>query len=149
MYHPFRHLLSYFRDGDGMTMSIEPTPGGKAEWYSPAEDHMMLRPGQLQVERRCAVAHGLAHRDLGHSGVCEYPDAVRQASRAEMEADELAARRLIRLAHFIEVLCWTDDKDEAADALWVTRHYLDVRLERMYMGEQKIVREALIARGVP
>lgn len=148
MYHPYRHLLRYFRNGEGTTLSIEPTPGGKAEWYSPDSDHMMLRPGQLQVERRCAVAHGLAHKDLGHSGTCEYPDSRRQASRAEREADELAARRLIRLQDFIEVLCWTDDKDEAADALWVTRHYLEVRLECMYMGEQKIVREALIARGV-
>lgn len=147
MYHPFRHLLSYFRDGDGMTMSIEPTPGGKAEWYSPAEDHMMLRPGQLQVERRCAVAHGLAHRDLGHSGVCEYPDSVRMSSRFEEAADDVAARRLIRLSDFINVICWTDDKDEAADALWVTRHYLEVRLDYMTQGEQKCVREILIARG--
>lgn len=147
MYHPYRHLLRYFRDGAGTTLSVEPTPGNKPEWYSPGSDHMMLRPGQLQVERRCAVAHGLAHKDLGHTGICEYPDSRRQAGRAEREADELAARRLIRLPAFIDVLCWTDDKDEAADALWVTRHYLDVRLERMYMGEQKLVREALLARG--
>lgn len=147
MYHPWRHLLGYFRDGEGTTLSIEPTPGDKPEWYSPADDHLMIRPGQLQVERRCALAHGLAHKDLGHSGTCEYPDSRRQSARVEREADDLAARRLIRLGHFIEVLCWTDDRDEAADALWVTRHYLDVRLGGMYMGEQKKVREALVRRG--
>lgn len=147
MYHPWRHLRRHFRDGAGTTLSIEPTPGNKPEWYSPADDHIMLRPGQLQVERRCFLAHGLAHKDLGHSGVCDYPDGRRQATRFEGEADELAARRLIRLPRFIDTLCWTDDKDEAADALWVTRHILDVRLERMYAGEQRLVREALIKRG--
>lgn len=147
MYHPWRHLLRLFADGDGTTLSFGPTPGDRPAWYSPSADHVLMRPDLKQVVRRCALAHELAHRDLGHSGECFYPDASRQASRAEQDADEMAARRLIDLKEFIDVLCWTDDKNEAAEALWVTRHMLDVRLDTMYWGEQQIVREALLARG--
>lgn len=148
MYHPWRHLLSLFDDGRGTTLTFEPTPGDKPAWYSPADDHIIMRPEPRQVWRRWRLAHELAHKDLGHAGQCEYPDARRQSRRAEADADELAARRLIDLWQFIEVLCWTDDKDEAADALWVPREALEIRLVTMLGGEQEIVRTELLARGV-
>jgi hypothetical protein len=133
MYHPFRHLRSLDRL---VTFSIEPTPGNKPAWWSPASEHILMRPGLMQVERRCHLAHELAHRDLNHSGQCEYDDATRQTRRQERRADELAARRLIGLDAFINVLCWTDDHEEAADGLWVTPHMLSVRMEAMYGGER-------------
>lgn len=148
MYHPWRHLRSLFDDGRGTTLTFAPTAGGKPAWWSPRSDHIVMKPTLLQVERRCSLAHELAHRDLGHSGQCVWPDAARQERRAEQEADDLAARRLVSLWDFIEVLCWTDDRDEAAEALWVTRRMLDVRIEGLYGGEQEIVRTELVARGV-
>lgn len=146
MYHPWRHLRSLFSD-DGVILSFGRTPGGKPAWWSPEDDSILMRSDLLQVERRCALAHELAHRDLRHSGQCDYPDAPRQDRRAETAADELAARRLIALKEFIDVICWTDDIDEAAEALWVTRRMLEARIAGMYGGEQARVRAELLARG--
>lgn len=147
MYHPWRHLRSLFSEGSGVILSFGATPGDKPAWWSPRDDSILMRPDLLQVERRCALAHELAHRDLRHSGHCDYRDASRMDARAEAAADALAARRLIALKEFIDVICWTDDLDEAADALWVTRGLLEARIAGMYGGEQARVRAELIARG--
>lgn len=148
VYHPWRHLRRLFNDGVGTTLSIEPTPGDRPAWYSPAADHILMRPDLLQVERRCSLAHELAHKDLGHSGTCTYPDSRRQGARTELAADRLAARRLIALPAFIDALCWSDDRSEVAEMLWVTERILNVRIDAMYGGEQETVRAALVARGV-
>lgn len=96
-----------------------------------------MRPGLLQVERRCALAHELGHRTLGHAG-CEpwHPDAGRQRARMERNADAWAARKLIALEALCDAGRWTYDRDEAADELWVTRHMLDVRLARLHPVER-------------
>lgn len=133
MYHPFRELRDL---GRAVTFSVEPTPGGRPAWWSPRVDHILMRPGLHQVERRCHLAHELAHRDLGHSGQCEWSDAARQTRRQEGEADQLAARRLVRLDQLVNALCWSDDHHEVADYLWVTPHILNVRVENMYGGER-------------
>lgn len=145
MYHPHHHLLSL---GQAVTLSIEPTPGNKPAWWCPKSDHITLRPGLSQVERRCHLAHELAHRDLEHTGQCDFPDGRRQGRRQERDADELAARRLIHLDALIGTLCWTDDPAQVADALWVTPHMLDVRVETMYGGERRKVQVEVARRLV-
>lgn len=121
-------------------------PSGDA-WWSPRHDVILMRPGLLQVERRCALAHELAHRALGHTGECGHPDAGRQSRRQEHAADLWAARRLITLDALARVVAWTDDRDEAADELWVTREVLDVRLSHMHLGERLQVRERILRTG--
>lgn len=133
MYHPFRHLRDL---GPTVTMSIGPTVGNKPAWWCPRSDHFTLRSDLNQVERRCWLAHELAHRDLGHDGMVS---GKREVAKQERAADELAARRLIRLPALVNILVWTDDPDEAADGLWVTRRLLDVRLETMLGGERRWV----------
>lgn len=127
---------------------IEPTPGDKAAWYSPQWDVILMRPGLLQVERRCALAHELAHRALEHSGQCRYPDAERQDRRQERDADEWAARRLITVEQLADALVWSDDPAEVADCLWVTPHLLTVRLDTIYLAERLRVGERLRAAGI-
>jgi hypothetical protein len=136
MYHPFRHLRDL---GPTVTMSVGPTVGNKEAWWCPESDHFTLRPDLNQVQRRCGLAHELAHRDLGHEGQGDHPEGRRRTELQERAADELAARRLIRLSALVDVLVWTDDPDEAADGLWVTRRLLDVRLETMLGGERRWV----------
>ncbi|MBZ5735034.1 hypothetical protein K8Z61_11040 [Nocardioides sp. TRM66260-LWL] len=143
MYHPWRALRHL---GEAVTMAIEPTVGNKPAWYSPAHEHVSIRPGLLQVERRCALAHELAHRDLEHTGQCRYPDATRQTARQEKAADHLAARRLILLPDLIDALCWSDEPAEVADCLWVTERFLQARIDNLYGGEVAIVRQALTAK---
>lgn len=130
MYNPWDHLLSL---GQGVTLSVEPTPAGKAAWWSPALDHIILRPDLSRIERRVHLAHELAHRDLGHSAACD----GRGSRRQERAADGLAARRLISLCALLDALCWTDCTAQAAEALGVTEHLLDVRLEQMRGGERR------------
>ena len=143
MYHPWRHLRSL---GQGVTYSRGPTPGDKPAWWSPKSDHILMRPDLLQVERRCHLAHELAHRELKHSGECAAGDsmAIRKQERA---ADTVAAARLIDLERFIDAVCWSDEPDVIADHLWVTRHMLDVRVETMLTVERKHVRAELIRRA--
>lgn len=121
-------------------------PSGNS-WWSPRHDVILMKPGLLQVERRCALAHELGHRTLGHSGECGHPDAGRQNRRQEMDADLWAARRLITLDALARVVVWTDDRGEAAEELWVTRHILDVRLEHMHLGERLQVRNRILRAG--
>lgn len=100
----------------------------------PAHNVILMRPGLKQVQRRCALAHELGHRELGHTGQCEYGDARRIGARAEADADAWAARKLITVEQLADVLVWTDDRNEAAAELWVTRRLLDRRLEYMHLG---------------
>lgn len=143
MYHPWRHLRSL---GQGVTYSKEPTPGNKPAWWSPRSDHILMRPDLSQVERRCHLAHELAHRDLKHSGECGANRSL-TVQKQERAADELAAGRLIDLERFIDALCWSDDEDLIADYLWVTRHMLTVRVKTMLGGERRIVRAELERRA--
>lgn len=147
--HPWNPWRTLRAIGDhetpgGIVYGTRPLPSGNA-WWVPSQRIILMRPGLKQVQRRCALAHELAHVELGHSGQCEYGDADRQGARAELAADEWAAHRLITLSALADVLVWTDDPAEAADELWVTRRLLEVRLEqaRRHPGERAFVAKRL------
>lgn len=143
MFHPWRSLRAL---GDDTFMAVQPTPGGKPAWWDPESDTFLIKPGMTQVERRCALTHELAHRTLGHSGLCTYPDAKRQNRRQERVADLWAAERLITLEALAVAMRWSKERDEVADELWVTRPLLDLRLETMLGGERMRLR-VLMARA--
>lgn len=138
-WHPWRALRG---EGDEIVYSQDELPSGDA-WWVPRRRVILMRPGLLQVQRRCALSHELGHRALGHTGQCIYRDSKRQGDRAEVQADVWAARKLITVEQLAEVLVWTDDRDEAAHELWVTRRLLDRRLEFMHLGERLMVRDAV------
>ncbi len=141
--NPWRELRALGdEEPDGVVFGVRQLPSGNAWWVS-SERVILMRPGLLQVQRRCALAHELAHRHLGHSGQCHYEDAGRQRARAELAADVWASRRLITWEALADVLVWTDDRDEAAEELWVTRRLLDVRLEHVHPAEWLRVAERL------
>lgn len=133
MWHPWRELRSL---PELIVEFTNELPSGDA-WWSPAQEVILMRRGLLQVERRCALAHELGHRKLGHSGLCEYADAGRQSRRAEMEADRWAAKRLVSPDQLLEVARWARSRAEAAEELWVTREILDVRLRWMHPAERR------------
>ncbi|WP_193613118.1 ImmA/IrrE family metallo-endopeptidase [Nocardioides lijunqiniae] len=137
-YNPWREL----RMLDELIYEQTDLPSGDA-WWVPAHNVILMRPGLKQVQRRCALAHELGHRELGHTGQCNYADASRQGARAEADADAWAARKLITVEQLADVLVWTDDRNEAASELWVTRRILDRRLEYMHLGERLMVRDAV------
>lgn len=138
-WNPWRVLRAA---GDEIIFKQVELPSGDA-WWVPRRRVVLMRPGLEQVERRCALAHELGHRELEHTGQCEYADADRQGGRAEVQADVWAARQLVTVEALASVLVWTDDPDEAAEELWVTRRILDRRLEYMHLGERIRVRQAV------
>lgn len=93
---------------------------------------IVMRPGLAQVQRRCALAHELAHIDLGHTGGCT-PQEERQAS-------ELAARWLIDLNDLIDALRWSTHLAEVADELWVDEPTLRARLDGLTDQEREQIR---------
>lgn len=140
-WNPWRELRAA---GDDLVFKQVPLPSGTA-WWVPRRRTILMQPGLLQVKRRCTLAHELGHRALGHSGQCVYGDSTRMGARNELAADHWAARKLITIEALADVLVWTDDRDEAADELWVTRRLLDVRLEQIHPGERLRVAQALRA----
>jgi hypothetical protein len=130
--HPWRalrdlaHVRLHWRDD--MPERMRGATNGARIW---------LREGMTQVERRCTLAHELAHIDAGHT-TCQ-PDAVERRIRNR------AARYLLPDPHEIaEALVWSrGDVHEAAEALWVDEPTLRARLDvrHLHPAERAIIIE--------
>ena len=116
-------------------------------WWSPAHQVILMAKGLTQRARRTALAHELAHIDLGHAGCHDYPDADRQDQRIHSEADQLAARRLIPLDRLVYALKWSRDLEEVADELWVEPHVVVTRLDHLHPAERHLIRRVLAEVG--
>ncbi len=99
---------------------------------------IVLHPDQSQTQRRCTMAHELAHIELGHTGGCSPVE--------ERSASALAARWLIELPVLAEAALWAASVPELADELGVDVETLEDRIEHLDAGEQKYLRERLAAR---
>lgn len=100
-------------------------------------DEIVLHPDQLQVERRCTLAHELAHIELGHVDGC--------SSSEEQHAARLAARWLVPIEALGDVVVWTRCRAEAADALWVDEPTLVARLAGLHPAEKHYLQQRLAA----
>lgn len=87
-----------------------------------------LHPHQSQVQRRCTLAHELAHIELGHIDGCT-PDGEREAALH-------AARWLIDIDDLLDALRWTEEFAEAAECLWVDERTLMARLDGLTAEER-------------
>ena len=99
------------------------TDGSSAIW---------LEVDQLQVERRCALAHELAHIDLGHT--------TKPYVTEEQAARRMAAQKLITWDALVDVFRWAHNAFEAADELWVTVDVLEDRLRFLHPHERALLR---------
>lgn len=98
--------------------------GGVPAVVSVSRGVILIEREMPRAERRCALAHEVAHLDLGHRlPACE--------GREERKADELAASRLLPLARLAEVLRWALSPGEVADELGVTAHMVRVRVKAL------------------
>lgn len=91
--------------------------------------------------RRCALAHAVAHIDLGHS-----PESGKTGRRYEAAADALAATRLIPLGRLADVLTWALGPDEVADELDVTEHMVRVRVRALSVVEKRMISRRVLSR---
>lgn len=107
-----------------------------------AERVILIDSGLSKVERRCALAHEVAHIDAGDAatGVCWFSD------RQETYADRLAAERLVPLDELLAVSRWASTNGEAAEALGVTLDVLVLRSKTMCAGDLRRVQHTLAAR---
>jgi hypothetical protein len=94
-----------------------------------------------RAARRCALAHAVAHIDLGHT-----PESGKTGRRYEAAADQLAACRLIHLERLADVLSWALGPDEVADELDVTEHMVRVRVRGLSVGEKKMISRRVLSR---
>lgn len=126
-YHPWRELRS--REHLELTWAHLPpgvrglTDGTSAIW---------LEVDQLQVERRCTLAHELAHIDLEHT--------TKPTVQEERLACRLAAQKLIDWDALVDAFRWAHTAEEAADELWVIPAVLEDRLRFLHPHEKHLLR---------
>jgi hypothetical protein len=132
MFHPWRRLRSL----PHIDLSWRRMPGRLGETDGVAS--IVMHPDQSQVQRRCTIAHELAHVELGHTDGCN--DVEEQAARG------LAARWLIEIEDLAEAALWARSRSELADELWVDTDTLDARLDHLGAGERRYLRERLAGR---
>lgn len=120
------------------TTDAEILCGGKSAYYADL-DVIAMREGLTQVQRRCSLAHELAHlrRQDRPTGNGHYD------LRQEAAADLWAARYLIDVRALGEALAWSRHAAEIAEELWVTQHLLRVRLENTPPSERHYLRRRL------
>lgn len=90
---------------------------------------IVMNPHQSQRQRRCTLAHELAHIELGH---------INGATDAEeAQAREHAARRLIPIDRLMDALRWADNLSEVAHELWVDEQTLMDRIDTLTADERQ------------
>ncbi|UXA20662.1 hypothetical protein KXD98_07775 [Mycobacterium sp. SMC-4] len=91
-------------------------------------DVILIDRHQLQVERRCTLAHELVHDERR-----VFPAAPALRAREETLVERTAARRLIELPDLVDALraCSTRCADELADHLWVDPPMLAARMDSL------------------
>ena len=108
-----------------------------AAWV-PSEGIILVDEAITCAERRCALAHEIAHMDTGdvNTTTCWF------GTRQETAADRLAARRLIDPQELAAVAQWCDDPREIAEELDVTLNVLAMRWRWMQSTERWPARRA-------
>ena len=100
---------------------------------------ILLEGAHSPAQQRSSLAHALAHLDLGHA---ETPSGWFE-QREEIEAESLAARRLIPLADLARALSWSRESEVVARELAVDSSMLMLRRERMAPEERRRLRRML------
>lgn len=95
---------------------------------------ILLELGHDRSERRCSLAHALAHLDLDHLSANGWWDA-----RQEAAADRMAARRLMSAQQLADAAVWSANDAELASELGVDMHMLQVRARTLHPAERAYV----------
>lgn len=118
-YDPWRDAASRYPHVHIEWHDIWPCHAG---WHRET-DVILLDENITKAERRCALAHEIAHMDTGDSPteLCWF------GARQETDADRLAARRLIDVDDLARALRWSRDRREIAELLEVSLNVLAIR----------------------
>ncbi len=135
--HPWRAL----REQPAVSIGYRDL-GEHAGMYLADLDVILLHTKLLQVERRCTLAHELAHRRLGHTACYDRKSARLQ----EVEAEVVAARWLIPMEAYIRARLWSPHACEQAEELWVDVPMLHARGDGFTLEERSCIEQRLRAR---
>lgn len=116
-------------------------------YWEPDERVILLDRRLGQAERRCRLAHELAHLEAGDELCAHGPDAHRLGGRQERRADALAARRLIPLDDLADALAWALHVGEVAEHLHVDGRTVRARLRSLTDAEKDYIERRIAARG--
>lgn len=125
-YHPWRALRAL--------------AGWTLHWHDLGDDEHLgetdydrrtvtLSPGMTQAQRRCTIAHEVAHVERG-------PVPGHLQGREEEAVDVLAARRLITWPDLRDAALWARSVHELADELWVDEATVECRLRHLHPSEK-------------
>jgi hypothetical protein len=131
-YHPWRAL----RGLADWTLVIAALPPGLLGLTDHASRTILLAEGQTQRQRRCTIAHEIAHVERG-------PIPREHTVREEREVDQLTARRLIPFERLMDACRWARNLHELADELWVDEETVTTRLAHLHPSERLKLREVL------
>jgi len=126
MFHPWRRLRA--QPQIDVTWRAMPDRLGATD----GRCVIVMHPHQSQVQRRCTLAHELAHIELGHVDGCSDAD--------ERTATLLAARWLVDMEQLLSALRWAEDMREVADECWVDVPTLMARLDGLTCDERDQIR---------
>lgn len=93
------------------------------------------------AERRCALAHAIAHLDLGHDLAM---DRVAE-TREEQAADDLAAERLMPVQQLADAGVWALSGEEAAHEMDVTTDFLLQRWDALAPADREYIERRVAA----
>ena len=125
-HHPWRDL----RSRPHITLSWRDLPPG-IRGATDGTSAIWMEVDLLQVERRCTLAHELAHIDLGHTTATTVAE--------ERAARRYAANKLIDWDGLVDVFRWAHNAFEAADELWVTPEVFEDRLRALTHVERHLL----------
>ncbi len=126
MYDPGRDAAERYPD---WVIRHRPLPDGIPEVISRRSKVILINKAAGWAEKRCSIAHAVAHLDLGHH---EVHGGV-FTKQHERDANLLAAGRLVPIESFVAVLSWTQSPAEIAAELDVDRATLG-HFRKMLMG---------------
>ena len=106
--------------------------GGIPEVMCRRRRTILIDSGTSWPQKRCSLAHAVAHLDLEHQATTSGLFDVRM----ERQANGLAARRLIAVDQLVHVLSWTRHTSEIAAELEVDLVTLDVRRRHLHPSER-------------
>lgn len=133
-YEPARDAAERYTD---WVIRHRPLAAGIPEVLCRRRKVILIESRQSAVGKRCSLAHAVAHLDLGH----DLTDGI-FGRRQELEANQLAARRLLPVESLAEVMTWTRWTAEIAAELRVDRATLECRREHLHPSElAKLKRE--------
>lgn len=113
-YNPYHHAEAL-----GIQVLVRPIQKANELWM-PDYRTIVLKDGMREVYMRTALAHGIAHAELGHAD---------SRPKHEHQADRFAALYLISPAEYAAAIAWAETAEQVAAELGVTQRLLAAYLE--------------------